>query len=84
MRYCARRLNGRLEYFGAVLVPDRDVVAGPGEGRALPANPMGDILSVILRFPRRPALMSQDVTGRKLSGQIKEKVLHRRLTHAGV
>jgi hypothetical protein len=43
---------------------------------------MSDELRVVLRFLQGPATVSQDVLGRKLSGQIKEELFHN--THNAV
>jgi hypothetical protein len=72
-----RGFNGRFEYFSAAVISDRDVISGLCEVRPLGANAMRDELRVFLRFPAGPALVPQDVMGRKLPGQVKEKPLHR-------
>jgi hypothetical protein len=38
---------------------------------------MSDELRMVFRFLPGPATVSQDVMGRKLSGQIKEELLHK-------
>ena len=43
---------------------------------------MSDELRVVFRFLPGPATVSQDIMGRKLSGQIKEELLHE--THNAV
>ena len=69
--------DGRLEYFGAAVISDRDVIPGLREIRPFGADAMRDELRVFLCFLAGPALVPQDVMGRKLPGQIKEKPLHR-------
>lgn len=71
-----RRFYRRLENFVAALIADRDVVPGLRESRPFGADPMSDELRVVFRFLPGPATMPQDIMGRKLSGQIKEELLH--------
>jgi Protein of unknown function (DUF2934) len=71
-----RRFYRGLENFVAALIADRDVVPGLRESRPFGADPMSDEFRVVFRFLPGPATVSQDVMGRKLSGQIKEELLH--------
>jgi hypothetical protein len=77
-----RRFYRGLEDFVAALIADRDVVPGLRESRPFGADPMRDELRVVFRFLPGPATVSQDIMGRKLSGQIKEELLHK--THNAV
>jgi hypothetical protein len=77
-----RRFYRGLENFVAALIADRDVVPGLRESRPFGADPMSDEFRVVFRFLPGPATVSQDVMGRKLSGQIKEELLHE--THNAV
>jgi hypothetical protein len=72
-----RRFYRGLENFVAAVIADGDVVPGLRESRPFGADPMSDELRVIFRFLPGPAPVSQDVMGRKLSGQIKEELFHK-------
>jgi len=77
-----RRFYRGLENFIAALIANRDVVPGLRESRPFGADPMSEEFRVVFRFLPGPAPVSQDVMGRKLSGQIKEELLHK--THNAV
>lgn len=70
------RFDRSLIESNAQLVSNHDAVSSFRKTWSLGSNPMSDETGVLLGFLLGPAFMSQEVTGRKLSYQVKEKPLH--------